>query len=155
MQLFVAPITGRVAALPVSTGQAVTAGGTVAIVIPVDGKLEAELLAPSKAIGFIRPGQPVELSLQACPYQRFGTVHGTVRTVSTTVLAPNEVDFRGLDFKEPVFRIRVALSRDSMDAYGQTVPMQPGMLVSAEIVFDRRSPIKWLFDPIYAVGRRA
>ena len=32
--------------------------------------------------------------------------------------------------------------------------MQPGMLVSAEIVFDRRNLLEWLFDPIYAVGRR-
>jgi membrane fusion protein len=32
--------------------------------------------------------------------------------------------------------------------------MQPGMLVSADIVFDRRSLIEWLFDPIYAVTRR-
>jgi membrane fusion protein len=33
--------------------------------------------------------------------------------------------------------------------------MQPGMLASAEIVFDRRSLLHWLFDPIYAVGRRS
>ena len=33
--------------------------------------------------------------------------------------------------------------------------MQPGMQISAEIVFDRRSLLQWLFDPIYAVGQRA
>ena len=29
------------------------------------------------------------------------------------------------------------------------------MLLSADIVFDRRSLIQWLFDPIYAVARRS
>jgi membrane fusion protein len=153
-QFVTAPVSGRIAALPVTTGQSITAGGTVAVIIPEGGKLEVELLAPSRSIGFVQPGQEIALSLQAFPYQRFGTVSGTIRTVSTTVLNPAEVGFQGLNLQEPVFRIRASLSRDSMHAYDQTIPMQPGMLVSAEIVFDRRSLLRWLFDPIYAVGQR-
>jgi membrane fusion protein len=155
LQFVTAPVSGRVAALPVTTGQAVAAGNTIAVVVPVGGKLEAELLAPSRAIGFVQPGQDVEVSLQAFPYQRFGTVRGTVRSVSSTVISPNEIGFQGLRVDEPVFRIRVSLSRETVMAYGQAIPMQPGMLASAEIVFDRRSLMRWLFDPIYAVGRRS
>jgi membrane fusion protein len=155
LQFVTAPVSGRVAALPVTTGQAVAAGNTIAVVVPVGGKLEAELLAPSRAIGFVQPGQDVEVSLQAFPYQRFGTVRGTVRSVSSTVISPNEIGFQGLRVDEPVFRIRVSLSRETVLAYGQAIPMQPGMLASAEIVFDRRSLMRWLFDPIYAVGRRS
>lgn len=154
-QFVVAPITGRVAALPVSTGQTIPSGSTVAVLIPKGSYLEAELLAPSRSIGFMKAGQEVQLSLQAFPYQRFGTVPGTIRTVSTTVLAPSEVAIQGLNIQEPVYRIRVTMSREAMSAYGESVPMQPGMLVSAEIVFDRRSLIEWLFDPIYAVTRRS
>jgi hypothetical protein len=29
------------------------------------------------------------------------------------------------------------------------------MLLSAEIVFDRRTLLQWLFDPLYAVAKRA
>ena len=154
-QFVIAPITGRIAALPVSTGQSIAAGGTIAVLIPEGSQLEAELLAPSRSIGFIKPGQEVQLRLQAFPYQRFGTVKGTIRTVSTTVLAPNEVGVQGLDIEEPVYRIRVTLSREAMHAYGEVAPMQPGMLVSAEIIVDRRSLMQWLFDPIYAVSRRS
>jgi membrane fusion protein len=155
LQFVTAPVSGRVAALPVTTGQAIAAGGTIAVLVPVGGKLEAELLAPSRAIGFVQPGQDVEISLQAFPYQRFGTVKGTVRTVSSTVISPNEVGFQGLRLEEPVFRIRVTLARETITAYGQAIPMQPGMLASAEIVFDRRSLMAWLFDPIYAVVGRS
>jgi membrane fusion protein len=153
-QFATAPVSGRIAALPVTAGQPIGAGGTIAVIVPVGGRLEAELLAPSRAIGFVQPGQDVELSLQAFPYQRFGTVRGIVRSVSSTVLDPNEVGFQGLKLEEPVFRIRVSLVRETVQAYGQAIPMQPGMLASAEIVFDRRSLLRWLFDPIYAVGRR-
>ena len=154
-QFVTAPVSGRIAALPVAAGQTIASGGTVAVIVPEGGRLEAELLAPSRSIGFVKQGQEVALSLEAFPYQRFGTVPGTIRTVSTTVIGPNEVGFQGLKVEEPVFRIRVSLARDAMQAYGQDIPMQPGMLVSAEIVFDRRSLIQWLFDPIYAVGQRA
>ncbi|MGD9784234.1 MAG: HlyD family efflux transporter periplasmic adaptor subunit [Hyphomicrobiaceae bacterium] len=155
LQFVTAPVSGRVAALPVISGQSVNSGATVAVIVPAGGRLEAELLAPSRSIGFIRPGQEVALNLQAFPYQRFGTIAGKVRTVSTTVIGPSEVGFQGLNLQEPVFRIRVSLEREAMAAYGEEIPLQPGMLVSAEIVFDRRSLMEWLFDPIYAVGRRA
>lgn len=155
LQFVVAPVAGRVAALHVTTGQYIGTGATVAIIIPAGGRLEAVLLAPSRSIGFVQPGQEVALRLQAFPYQRFGTVAGTVRSVSSTVIGPNEVGLQGLNVQEPVFRIRVSLSRESIEAYGQVVPFQPGMLVSAEIVFDRRGLLHWLFDPIYAVGGRA
>lgn len=154
LQFVTAPVAGRIAALPVTTGGTTGAGSLIAVIIPGGGRLEAELLAPSRSIGFVRPGQPVSLSLQAFPYQRFGTVAATVRTVSSTVLAPADVGFKGIDLQEPVFRIRVTLSRETMRAYDKLIPMQPGMLVSAQIVFDRRSLLQWLFDPIYAVGRR-
>ena len=155
LQFVMAPVGGRVAAVPVTTGQSMSTGATVAVIIPTGGRIEAELLAPSRAIGFVQPDQDVALSLQAFPYQRFGTVAGKIRTVSSTVISPNEIQLQGLTVQEPVFRIRVALTQESIQAYTQTIPFQPGMLVSAEIVFDRRSLLEWLFDPIYAVGRRA
>jgi membrane fusion protein len=154
-QFVTAPVSGRVAALPVMSGQTIAAGSTIAVIVPEGSRIEAELLAPSRSIGFIKPGQDVNLILQAFPHQRFGTLAGTVRTVSSTVLAPNEVTIQGLDIREPVFRIRVSLSRDAMQAYGESIALQPGMLVSAEVVFDRRSLMQWLFDPIYAVRGRS
>ena len=95
-----------------------------------------------------------QLLLQAFPVERFGTVKGEVTSVSTTVLGPNDITVAGLDIHEPVFRVRAALSRQGIEAYGAIIPLQPGMLLSADVVFDRRTLIQWLLDPLYAVGRR-
>jgi membrane fusion protein len=92
--------------------------------------------------------------LQAFPYQRFGTVKGRISTISKTVLGPTEIAIPGLKVEEPVFRVRVALTRDDIQAYVEGIPLQPGMVLSADIVFDRRSLIRWLFDPLFAVGKR-
>jgi membrane fusion protein len=150
-----APVAGHVAALPVAAGQPLAPNATLAVITPLAGRLEAELLAPSRAAGFIELGQEVRLQLQAFPYQRFGMVRGTIKTVSTTVLGPTEISIPGLAIQEPIFRVRVALSREAVDAYGKSYPLQPGMLLGADIVFDRRRLLQWLFDPLYAVGRRA
>lgn len=150
----VAAVTGRVAALPFDTGQTVVAGTAIAILTAGDAALQGDLYAPSRAVGFIKPGQEVRMMYQAFPYQKFGAGRGIVESVSRTVLAPSEVAIPGLQVQEPVFRVRVKLDRDTVSAYGQDVPLQPGMLVNADIVMDRRSLLEWLLDPLYAAGRR-
>lgn len=155
VQFVLSPVAGRVAALPVAAGQPISPGGTVAVVIPDGARLEAELLAPSSAAGFIRPGQETRLMLQAFPHQRFGTVKGSIKAISRTVLGPTEISIPGLKIEEPVFRVRVALAREDIHAYGEAIPLQPGMLLTADVVFDRRSLIRWLFDPLFAVAERS
>lgn len=150
----VATVTGRVAALPVDAGQTVAPGAAVAVLTAGDTPLEAELYAPSRAAGFVREGQEVRLLYQAFPHQKFGSGEGVVTSVSRTVLAPDEIAIPGLQVQEPVFRVRVKLARDSVAAYGDTLPLQPGMLLSADVVIDRRSLMEWLLDPLYAAGRR-
>lgn len=149
-----APVAGRVAAVPVERGQTLAAGAAVTVLTPEGSKLEAELYVPSRAAGFIRPGQEVRLMYQAFPHQKFGTGEGVVSSVSRTVLAPAEVAIPGLEVQEPVFRVRVRLKRDSVTAYGERLPLQPGMLLSADVVIDRRTLLEWLLDPLYAAGRR-
>jgi membrane fusion protein len=78
-----------------------------------------------------------------------------VRSISSTVLGPTEISIPGISVQEPVFRVRVALDRESISAYNETISLQPGMLLSADVVFDRRSLLQWLFDPIYAVRGRS
>lgn len=150
----IATVAGRVAALPTASGQSVAVGATIAIITPGNGPLEAELYAPSSAAGFVREGQEVRLMYQAFPHQKFGAGKGRITSVSRTVLAPSEISVQGLRIEEPVFRVRVRLDRGSVSAYGQDIPLQPGMLLTANVIIDRRSLMEWLLDPLYAAGRR-
>lgn len=152
--LITAPIDARVAALPVRAGAMVSAGEAVAVLIPQGDRLVAELYTPSRAAGFIAPGQEVRLMYQAFPHQRFGAGRGTITAVSTTVLAPTEISIPGLQLNEPVFRVVAELDQESVNAYGEAIPLQPGMMLSADIIVDRRTLIEFLFDPLFAAGRR-
>jgi len=152
--LITAPAEARVAALPVRIGQTVRAGETVAVLVPEGGELVVELYVPTRAVGFIQPGQEVRLKIDAFPHQRFGTSRARVASVSRTVLAPDEAAIPGLQLREPVFRVEAVLEQSDIVAYGEVIPLQPGLLVSADIIIDRRNLIEWLFDPLFAAGRR-
>lgn len=149
-----APVSGRLLTFPVKVGQPVSVGTALAVVAPGQGTLSAELYVPTRAAGFIKAGQDVRLMYAAYPFQRFGTGHGVVAAISRTALAPNQIELPGRLFNEPMFKVVVRLKDESIQAYGQAVRLQPGMLLDADIVFDRRNLLQWVLEPLYAAGRR-
>ena len=149
----VSPVAGRVSALPLRAGEAVTPGAVVAAVAVGAEQLHVELYAPSRTSGFIAPGQEVRVALDAYPHQKFGALRGVVDSVSPTLLAPSEVRMPGAAFSEPVLRIRVRLRATTLSAYGRSITPRPGLAASASIILERRTLLEWLLDPLYAAGR--
>lgn len=150
-----APAAGSVAALLVEPGQMVTAGTPLATILERDDELEAHLYAPSKAIGFVRPGQSVLLRYLAYPYQKFGSHRALVRAVSRSPLPAAELGFTPPDgTREPLYRIKVALPAQAVEAYGDLEPLQAGMQVEADILLDRRRLIEWIFEPLISLAGR-
>jgi membrane fusion protein len=142
-----------VTALQAEAGQPVEPTHPVLTIIPVGATLEAELLVPSRAIGFVHPGQRVRLAYEAFPLERFGVYWGTITGVSEVVLRPD--DLAGpVHPAEPSYRARVRLDRGDVDAAGQVVPLQPDMEVSADILLERRSILAWIMRPLLDVWRR-
>ena len=86
-----APAAGVIAAQLVRQGQAVQAGQPLLSLLPGQGTLQAHLLAPSRAVGFIEPGDKVMLRYQAYPYQKFGHHTGRVASISRSALTRSEL----------------------------------------------------------------
>lgn len=154
VQVITATVPGRVAALSARLGQALSPGASVAVLTGADSRLVAELYAPSRASGFLREGQEVRIQYEAYPHQKFGAGEGVLASVSHTTLTPAEVPFPGLQSNEPVLRLEVDLADEAVSAYGRELPLRPGMLLTADVIVDRRTLLEWLLDPLYAAGRR-
>lgn len=148
-----APVAGRITALQATLGQTVDPARPMMTLTPINARLVAELYVPSRAIGFVKPGQTVRLLYEAFPYQRFGPATGVVEATSATVLAPNEVQAM-VPLKEPVYRVIVRLDRQFMPAFGKQAPLQAGMALRADIVLEERSFAEWIFEPILAMRGR-
>jgi len=144
-----APVSGRVTALQAAEGAAAPPNQPLAAILPEGSELRAHLLAPTRASGFVTPGQEVRLRVDAFPYQRFGAVPGHIIDMSGTVVAPNELAAPVM-VQEPVYRLTVALETQSIDAYGTAQPLQAGMALQADILVDRRPLWRWFIDPVMA-----
>jgi len=148
-----APVAGVVATQLVKPGQAVQAGQPLLSVLPGDGKLEAELLVPSRAIGFIEPGDTVLLRYQAYPYQKFGHQQGTVARISRSALNQGELQtlLGSATQSEPLYRVTVRLAKQAITAYGKPELLKPGMLLEADVLGEKRKLIEWVFEPLYSL----
>lgn len=148
---------GVVTAMTVELGQTVVVNQALASILPSGSTLEAEIYAPSRSIGFVKPGMQVLLRYQAYPYQKFGQYSATIREVASTSLRPEELALPGAANtanNEPVYRIRLTLSKQNVMAYGKSLPLKSGMLVDASILLEQRRLYEWVLEPLFSISGR-
>jgi membrane fusion protein len=151
--LILAPIDGIATNIAVSVGQSVAADTGFATILPKGSMLRVELLVPTRAIGFISKGREVVMRYEAFPYERFGQYRGVVQDISQAVWSPGE-KVGPLAIKEPVYRVTVALEKQTVTAGTQEVALKSGMLVNADILLDKRTLLEWLFEPVMQLRGR-
>ncbi len=149
-----APIPGRVSAVQATVGRPADPRQLQLSILPDGGVLHAELFVPTRAAGFVRTGQKARMLYEAFPYQNFGTYGGRIVRVSHTVLTAADT-WAPVEIKEPAYRVTAALDRPDVDAYGDRIPLQPDMLLRADIVLDSRTLMDWLLNPLLGAGKRA
>ncbi|MCW8087353.1 HlyD family efflux transporter periplasmic adaptor subunit [Sabulicella glaciei] len=149
-----APIAGRVSTLQATVGRPADPRQLQLTIVPEGSLLQAELFVPTRAAGFVRQGQRVRILYDAFPYQNFGTYGGRVIRISHTVLTSADITVP-VQLDEPVYRVTVELERPDVDAYGNRIPLQPDMLLRADIILDSRTLVSWLVNPLLGAGARA
>jgi membrane fusion protein len=147
------PIDGKVTALATGQGRPANPGKPLMTIVPEGTKLSAELYAPTRAVGLVEKGKETRLLYDAFPYQKFGSFVGSVSYISRIAVDPRETDIP-FPFQEPVYRIRVDLKDQAVEAYGDSVALQPGMTLQANIVLERQSFLAWILQPLNAVINR-
>jgi membrane fusion protein len=149
----VAPVDGAVAGQLLKAGESIREGQAVMSVIPGDGRLEAQLLVPSRAIGFIREGDRVLLRYQAFPHQQFGHHRGRVSQVGRSAIDRSlAAGLAGGGEAEPHYRVTVEIERQDIRGAGGTHRLRPGMLLEADILGERRRLWEWAFAPVRSLA---
>lgn len=146
-----APQDGIVKELATTTIGAVVQPGTVLLsLVPAGEPLLAEVQIENQDIGFVRPQQPVRLKLSAYPFQKYGMLEGTVKTVSADSSA------RDKDAKDGfAFKALVELETQQLKTNDLRLPLAAGMEVSAEIRQGRRTVLEYLLSPVQRVSSEA
>ena len=143
MATIYAPISGRVYNLNVHTlGGIVTDAQPLMQIVPEDAKLEFEVYADNKDIGFIKVGQEAEVKVETFNFQKFGMYKAEVQEISAdAVNEPNDIQ------RDKKFKLILDPTSNDISVYGQPAKIEVGMNVSAEIKIKEKRIIDFFLDP--------
>jgi hemolysin D len=161
LQFLTAPVDGVVQQLSVHTiGGVVTPAQTVAVVVPIDSRLEIEAMVSNRDIGFVYAGQEAEIKIDTFNFTRYGLLQGKVLSVSQDAITREKPQNKfentsGTDSnssepkgQEMNYVARVSLDRMQMRIEDKLVNLSPGMAVTVEIKIGSRRIISYLLSPI-------
>jgi membrane fusion protein len=150
--VIVAPSDGRVSMLRAAAGQAADPRHLQLEIIPNIRELRAELFIPTRAVGLVEVGQKVRILYEAFPYQKYGTYNGHIVSLSSTILTGSEIS-SPVQLKEPAYKAIAALESVDIDADGKRVPLQADMLLTADVILEKRSVMAWITGPMLGTKR--
>ena len=134
-----APIEGKVFDAKVSPQTVVNADQTVLKIVPAN-RLQANLAISDGDIGFVKVGLPVNVSIISFPAGEFGYINGTLSKLGSDVLPPDQQS------QQYRFPATVTLLQQSVQSGDQTLNLQSGMGVSANIKLRSRPVITIISD---------
>jgi HlyD family secretion protein len=139
----VAPITGFVISMGVTTSGAVVGGGAqLAEIVPEEGNLLVHAKIKSKDIDSVRVGSPAKVRLSAFNPRITPAIDGTLISLSADVVEK----VRGKSFYKAVIR----LSEAAMDRHLKGQKILPGMDASVIIAVGERTLMSYILTPLTA-----
>lgn len=135
-----APVDGIVSSLNIrNIGEVVQPGQTIAEMSPHNVPLVLSANLVNQEAGFVKTGMPVQVKLDAYPYQDYGIVPGKVISISPDAKPDERLG--------PIYRVEVALDRNYVTAKHQKITFKAGQTASADIIIRRRRIADILLEP--------
>jgi len=118
--------------------------------VPMGNRIEAEVDVDSADVARLRVGDETRVKLDALPYQRHGTIEGTLRVITENSFQPdkNARPTDKPDGQPAFFRARIKLGRMQLRNVPVDFRLIPGMTTTAEMVVGKRTVISYLLDPV-------
>jgi len=126
-----------------TAGSVVREGDTLVTLVPLDGAVEIDANVEPRDIAPLRVGDTVRIKLDAFPYQKYGTLDGTIKAVNGDVV---ETDVGG--HKVSVYKLRIAIVKNNLHGLPADVTLLPGMSAQCEIVVGHRRVISYFLYPV-------
>jgi hemolysin D len=141
-----APLAGVVQQLAIhSVGGVVTSAQPLMVIVPDTEEVTALVQVANLDIGFVNQGQDAEIKLETFPYTKYGTVPARITVLGADAVTDEKTGIS-------TYPATLTLERRHMQVEGKTVPISPGMNVSAEIKTGHRRVIEFLLSPIVRAG---
>lgn len=164
-----APVSGFVQKLDVTTvGQVVTPAQSLVTIVPDGTPLVVEATVLNEDIGYLKVGQPVEVKVDTFPFQRYGSLKGTLVSISPDAedktAVSRDTDTRaGASSSRPddqsrdpttasntgyVYKVHIRTADAHFVVDDESRSVTSGMTVQADITTDRRRVIDFFLSPV-------
>jgi hemolysin D len=136
-----APVDGTVQQLQVHTiGGVVPAAQPLMLIVPREHQVEVEAMVLNRDIGFVEEGQSAAIKVDAFQYTKYGLVPGHVIHIARDAVNDEK---KGL-----VYKVKIALDKDSLLVEGRETKLSVGMSVNVDIKTGDRRAIEYVLSPL-------
>lgn len=145
-----APVRGLVQDLRIGTvGEVVQPGAVIMKVVPLDGKLEAEVRIAPRDVGHINVGHPVVIKVGSYDYSRFGSVDGELIRLSPSSTCSSTLSTVCMDpVRDAYFKGWVSISQPYVGKDPTKFHIKPGMSIEADIITGKKTMLHYLLKPV-------
>lgn len=135
-QKITAPVSGYVNSISVNTiGETVTSAEQLVTIVPDNMPVEMVGYVKNMDIADIKIGMEAEIKLEAYPYNKYGTVKGTVKYISPSSFNSEQLG--------SVYLVKLEITDVS-----DSINIVSGLSGSVEIKTDKRTVMEYFLDPI-------
>ena len=151
-----------------TVGQVVTPAQSLVTIVPDGIPLVVEASVSNEDIGYLKVGQNVEVKVDTFPFQRYGSLRGTLVSISPDAEDKNaparDTDTRAgassSQSADPthdpaatpntgyVYKVRIHTGDAHFVVDGESRPVLSGMTVQADVMTDRRRVIDFFLSPV-------
>jgi len=143
------PADGVVLEIPQrSIGSVVPQAEVMFTLVPLDTPLEAELKVAARDVGFVKAGDQVKIKLDAFPFQKYGTLQGSVSTVSEDAFTKDPDGLQALRNVGSYYTARVRLESIRLERRSDEVLIRPGSSLTGEIRVGQRTVMSYFIYPL-------
>ena len=137
----VAPCDGYIDKLLIHTiGGVVQPAQELIALTPVEKPLIIKAQVINKDIGFIKAGMPVSIKVDTFDFQKYGILHGTVKSISQNSIQDEKL---GL-----IYEVYITPNEDTLVVEGREQKIFPGMTLNAELEVNKRRIIEFFIYPL-------
>jgi hemolysin D len=127
-----------------SVGSVLKEGDPLIYLAPLHSPVEAEVRIRPRDVGFIRPGDPVKVKLDAYDFIAHGMVDGRVDWISEGSF--NTDENTGQATQQPYYKVRVALTDVHLHDVPDGFRLIPGMTLTADVHVGTRSILMYMIN---------
>jgi len=135
------PVRGVVKSVNVTTeGGVIMPGQVIMEIVPLDDSLIVEARVSPQDIAFLFVGQRAKIRLTAYDFTIYGALDARLENIGADTIEGKQ--------GEVYYLVKLRTQASALEHHGQTLPILPGMMATADILTGKKTVLDYVLKPI-------